>query len=137
MKHWRLVSALCLHAALTLFAAEPIKLTPVQNAVPSLKAGVLDPSHVSVVPTTIERTRPKYPAELRSAGLSGEATIFFVVKADGAVADALVIKANDTRFGDAALAAVRQWKFRPATVDGKPVNCRLMVPIQFVPPKKS
>jgi protein TonB len=70
------------------------------------------------------------------AGVGGDATILFTVKADGSMTDAMIVKASDIRFGDAAREAVLEWRFRPALLKGKPVDCRLMVPIKFKPPTK-
>jgi TonB family protein len=77
------------------------------------------------------RTPPKYPARLRDAGVQGEATIDFIVMSDGSVAQPTVFAATDPRFGDAAVACVKTWKFKPAQVDGKPVAVRMHVPIVF------
>jgi hypothetical protein len=34
-------------------------------------------------------------------------------------------------FSDAAIAAVRQWRFEPARLDGRPVAITVVVPVRF------
>jgi hypothetical protein len=37
-------------------------------------------------------------------------------------------------FGDAAMAAIAKWRFRPAEVKSQPVPCRMSVPFYFDSP---
>ena len=46
----------------------------------------------------------------------------------------VVTGSGNKALDDAAVAAVREWKFRPATVRGRPTTSRLQVPIRFTPP---
>ncbi len=55
----------------------------------------------------------------------------FVVRTTGVVSDVAIVKATDPAFGEAAAVAVAHWTFQPATLNGLPVNCRLMVPLAF------
>jgi len=118
------------------FAAQPVPPRPIENKIPAAAAGVYDPSKVTVVPVVTQQGVPLHPRELLEAGVGGDATILCTVKTDGSVTDAMIVKASDIRFGDAALAAVLAWRFRPAVLKGTPVDCRLMVPIKFKPPTK-
>jgi TonB family protein len=51
--------------------------------------------------------------------------VSFVVTPDGSVADIKLLKRSTPEFDDYAVAALRQWKFEPATKDGTPVALRL------------
>jgi len=51
--------------------------------------------------------------------------VSFVVTPDGSVADIKLLKRSTPEFDDYAVAALRQWKFEPATKDGTPVAVRL------------
>ena len=77
------------------------------------------------------RAEPAYPREFERMGISGEATITFLVTADGRTDQVQVIRATHGAFADAAMTAVRQWRFTPATKNGKPVNCLLVIPMAF------
>ena len=77
------------------------------------------------------QARPEYPFELRRNHVEGRALVFFVVSEDGIVRDAQFAEATHPEFGDAAVAAVIQWRFRPGRIGGQPVSTVLRVPIVF------
>lgn len=106
---------------------------PVENQVPPLKAGVYSINAVDVRPVATREIEPDYPFDLESI-LTGKAVVVFTVRADGKVADASVVEADDVLFGEAAVAAVRKWRFRPAQFKGAPVDCRMTLPFVFVSP---
>lgn len=106
-------------------------MTPVFRSAPPTPAGVYDIGQVQTQPRATRQGAPRYPRELRQARVSGEATIYFIVSRDGQVTNAITVKADDERFGEAAREAILQWRFEPARVDGKPVDCAMMVPITF------
>jgi TonB family protein len=54
-----------------------------------------------------------------------------VVGTDGLPRDLEVTSTPDRSFAEAALKAVRQWKFRPATCDGEPVETKIAVETEF------
>lgn len=86
---------------------------------------------LTVQPVARVQTRPAYPFELRRKGISGEAIVEFIVKADGTVANAHAVRATQPAFGDSAVAAVQRWVFRPGKIDGVAVNTRMVVPMVF------
>lgn len=106
---------------------------PVENPVPALKAGVYSIKAVDVRPVVTREIEPDYPFDLESI-LTGKAVVVFTVRADGKVADTTVVEADDVLFGEAAVRAVRKWRFRPALVKGVPVDCRMSLPFVFVSP---
>jgi TonB family protein len=77
---------------------------------------------------------PAYPAALRSTGLKGTAVVAMRITAEGKVTDPVLESASEPPFGEAALAAVRTWRFLPRVVDGRPVETRVSMPIAFDPP---
>jgi TonB family protein len=106
---------------------------PVENQIPPLKAGVYSINSVDVRPVTTREIEPEFPFELGSI-LSARAVVVFTVRTDGKVADTSVVEADDVLFGEAAVAAVRKWRFRPAKVKGAPVDCRMTLPFFFTSP---
>lgn len=100
---------------------------------PALKAGVYSIKAVDVRPVATRGIEPDYPPELESI-LTGKAVVVFTVRADGKVADASVVEVDDVLFGEAAVAAVRKWRFRPAEVKGAPSDCRMTLPFVFTSP---
>lgn len=78
---------------------------------------------------------PEYPESQLKVRASGEAVVKVRLARTGAVVAAEVRSATAPEFGEAASAAVRQWRFLPAIKDGAPVEARLELPFRFVPPE--
>lgn len=57
--------------------------------------------------------------------------IIFIVNQRGRVENPIVQSSTDPIFENAALAAVKQWKFNPGTRNGQPVRFRMRVPVTF------
>jgi len=106
---------------------------PVENQVPPLKAGVYSVESVDTRPAATREVEPDFPFGLSSV-LAGKAVVVFTVRTDGKVADASVLEADDVLFGEAAVTAIRKWRFRPAEVKGAPVDCRMTLPFVFISP---
>jgi protein TonB len=72
---------------------------------------------------------PPYPESARSRGVEGSVAIEVTVLADGTVSDVRVVRSSGAAVLDrAAVRAVRGWAFRPATVNGEPVESVLRLP---------
>jgi len=54
-----------------------------------------------------------------------------IVNAAGQVTSVRVLRSVGLGLDERAIEAVRQWKFRPGTADGKPVSTRAMVEVNF------
>jgi TonB family protein len=78
----------------------------------------------------ITSVNPVYPALAREAGVEGTVHIRVVVGKDGTVQDARVIS-GPSLLRDAATDAVKQWRYQPTIVDGKPASVVTTVAIQF------
>jgi TonB family protein len=74
-----------------------------------------------VVPGLVTRVLPVYPAEAAAQHVQGDVVMDVTLKDDGSVQDVAVIK-GDPLLAHAATDAVKQWKYRPLIVHGKPVN---------------
>jgi protein TonB len=76
---------------------------------------------------------PEYPEAARKAGVEGKVLLEVMVKADGSVVSASVREgiAGHPELDRAAVDAVKQWKFEPATADGVPVDMKINIPIEF------
>jgi TonB family protein len=72
----------------------------------------------------------QYPA---GATRHADVVLFVTVDTDGHVTDVEVHESGGKDLDDAAIAAVRQWTFAPATHGGKPVAARIRVPFHFAP----
>ncbi|HSP13852.1 MAG TPA: TonB family protein [Thermoanaerobaculia bacterium] len=82
-------------------------------------------------PEEIDRVIPRYPALARQRGVSGSVVIRGVVRKDGTIDNVEIIKDLPSGLGDAAREAVEQWRFRPATYRGEPIDVYYTVTVNF------
>jgi len=93
---------------------------------------VMTEDSVDEPPRPISRTPPRYPERARKKGIAGRVELSLLVTAAGAVQDARILSAQPVGvFEDAALAAVRAWRFQPAMYEGRPVAIRVTLPLSF------
>ncbi len=75
---------------------------------------------------------PEFPDVAREQDLAGYVDLEFTVNADGSVADVTVLKARPAGvFEKSAVAAVRQWRYRPLARDGAPVSEHARLRLNF------
>jgi TonB family protein len=84
-----------------------------------------------VPPRMLIGSRPEFPRSMKRAGVSGKVLVHVFVDENGDVIEAGIAKSTHADFEDPALRAVRQWRFRPATTNGKPVLSWAAVPVEF------
>jgi TonB family protein len=80
----------------------------------------------------IKSTPPVYPQIARTRRLTGLVKVKVKVSADGRVISA-EFYSGPAIFKDAALDAVRQWRYQPATLDGKPIEQETEITLKFSP----
>jgi TonB family protein len=80
--------------------------------------------YVEELPEAIEKVQPRF------SGIEGTVLVQVRVGRDGLVKDAKVVK-SIPGLDEAALAAVRQWRFKPASSTAGPVEVSVAVPIRF------
>lgn len=88
-------------------------------------------SHVSVPARLLTSVTPAYPAAARSAEIEADVPIEIVVDTRGVVAEARLLHSAGYGFDEAALSAVRAYRFRPAQREGHPVRVRMRWPVVF------
>jgi len=88
---------------------------------------------VDAPPVVIRRIPAVYPEHARLLGIEGTVLVNVLVSEKGNVIDAKILKTvkNAVGFDQAALQAVRRWKFEPATVKGIKVKVWIPVAIEF------
>lgn len=74
-----------------------------------------------------------YPPLLRDIGATGRTVVQLIIGRDGRVepGSARVLESTDRAFNDAAIRAVEQFRFRPATVRGRRVAVLVTIPIEW------
>ena len=84
-------------------------------------------------PSLVHAITPRYPRAALSEGRSGVASVTFDIEATGEISNLRLESASYPDFGDAALEAIGTWRYRPATLKGKPVKIgpvRQQIPFQ-------
>jgi len=83
-------------------------------------------------PVKLVDVRPVYPEDARAAGVKGVVIVEARIGADGSVEDAHVLK-SIKELDQAAIDAVKQWKFVPTLMNGVPKPVVMVVTINFIP----
>jgi TonB family protein len=82
----------------------------------------------------IFRVNPAYPAAARAMRASGNVEVRVVISETGRVVDAIALSGPMTLRG-AAIAAARQWTYKPATRNAVPVKTESVITFTFNPDK--
>lgn len=82
-------------------------------------------------PQLLERVEPAYPETERRLHRQGIVILEAIITSDGAVQDVTVLKSADEILDEAAKRAVMQWRYRPATLNGRAVSVYLTVTVSF------
>jgi len=87
----------------------------------------------TTVPRVIHQVQPNYTKEARDKKIQGTVVVGCVVLPDGSVGTVTVLRSLDAAFGldEEAIKAVKQWRFEPGTLDGKPVPVRVTIMVPF------
>ncbi|GGG21747.1 hypothetical protein GCM10010964_07420 [Caldovatus sediminis] len=82
--------------------------------------------------TPLAQPRFVYPPESERRGEQGTVVLLLHVDAQGQVAEVTLLSSSGYPALDrAAIAAARQWRFRPALRDGRPVGSTVRAPVTF------
>lgn len=81
-------------------------------------------------PEVIRRVDPMVADHVRAAGGERLSVVEAVIDEEGNVVDAYYIS-GDPEWGRSVVQAVRQWKFKPGTIDGKPTPVRFRITSRF------
>jgi protein TonB len=101
------------------------------TSTPPARRAVSTPAGDVVVPVVLHQVEPDYPADLRRAGIGGVVIVSATITKDGKVADTVVMKSPNPVLDQLAVAAVRKWQFKPATINGEPVEVKYMATVTF------
>jgi TonB family protein len=78
----------------------------------------------------IYQIAPLYPAKAKAAGITGNVVLKIVIGTDGGVKKATPMS-GDPMLTQAAIDAVRQWRYQPTLQNSKPVEVEATVTVQF------
>jgi len=81
-------------------------------------------------PRKIRDVKPTYPPQAEATGEQGMVIIEATIATDGGVGSAVVLRGLAS-LQEAALTAVRQWRFTPTLLNGMPVEVMMTVTVNF------
>ena len=84
-----------------------------------------------MAPEILQKVDPAYPLELMRRNVHGTVTLYAVIHSDGHVGEVKVLEGVDERLDSYAQTALSQWRFQPATKNGKAVALEAVVMIPF------
>jgi TonB family protein len=83
-----------------------------------------------VNPVPIKKANAVYPEDAKKQKVQGTVVVRLKIGTDGLVKDARIVKSIKP-LDQATLDAVKQWTFKPGTVDGKPVEVETEITVNF------
>jgi protein TonB len=105
---------------------------PVPVPLPDPPKPVAEPVRKEATMLASSELQPPYPASEERAENEGSVTVRILIGTDGRVKSVEKVRgANDAFFRATEQQALRHWRFRPATVDGRPVESRKTITVHF------
>jgi TonB family protein len=95
-----------------------------ERPAPTLRAGATETKNLR------SRVDPVYPPAAQAAGIQGAVAVNILVGLDGHVVRAAATSGPD-QLREAAAAAVRQWDYKPTSLNGKPVYILTRATLNF------
>ncbi len=115
----------------TINIAETVEFNEEDVPPPPPPSQVFQVYEVDEPPEPVVNVQPEYPEIARQAGLEGKVLVEAVIDENGNVIDARVKYSDNEIFNQAALAAMRKMKFKPAKQKGIPVKVKIIQPFIF------
>ncbi|PYT32976.1 MAG: hypothetical protein DMG58_09005 [Acidobacteria bacterium] len=79
----------------------------------------------------IHQTHPEYPGSAKSRGVQGDVVLRAVISLDGSVGSMSPAGSPDPELAQAAINAVRQWRYEPALLNGQPIETATTITVNF------
>jgi periplasmic protein TonB len=78
----------------------------------------------------VHMVKPKYPKSAKKAGIKGTVRLHIIVDQDGHVIEVKPLE-GDPQLAQAASDAVRQWRYKPLTLNQVPVQVDTQIEVEF------
>ena len=79
----------------------------------------------------IDAPPPEYPEEARAKGIEGAVVLEAVISMEGSPLNLYVLSSPDLALSEAAMKAVRRWRYKPTLLNGEPVEVVTNITVQF------
>jgi TonB family protein len=81
----------------------------------------------------VQKIKPEYPARAQAEGIQGTVELEATIGKDGAVLSLHTLsRGTDADLAEAAVNAVRQWRYTPTLLNGAPVEVVAEISVQFM-----
>jgi TonB family protein len=87
-----------------------------------------------IEPQLRKQVKAKYTKKAEKAGIEGTVVLLCTVGVDGRAHDIKVAHSLGGGLDESAVKALSKWKFKPATVNGKPVPYQVSIETNFALP---
>jgi len=116
----------------------PTKDAPIPNDKAAMPPSTSPPAKIEPAlagtnfqePKLIKKVEPIYPELARNAHVSGDVSLQISIDEKGDVSEISVVQGHPL-LADAAINAVKQWKYSPALMNGKPVLVNVVATVTF------
>jgi TonB family protein len=102
----------------------------VRQASAAEPAGTVEVPAAEAEASLLQRVEPEYPAEARQRQMQGAVVLEVRIGRDGTVQDVKLVSGQRV-LAEAAIAAVKQWRFKPRLLQGQPVEMQTRVTLNF------
>ena len=103
---------------------------PAEAALPSI--GPVDLSEATARALLAQQVEPTYPESARASRQQGTVVLQVLIGRDGAVEEVKFLQGS-LAFARAAIDAVKQWRFKPFSFNGRPTVVRTTLTLTFRP----
>ncbi|MCE2557464.1 MAG: energy transducer TonB [Acidobacteria bacterium] len=98
---------------------------------PPRVSGPIEVTRDVIEPRKTLHVKPQYTEIARKARIQGRVVLRATIDQQGDITDVEVLRGLPMGLAEAAVAAVRQWKFKPATLNGRPVAVYFNLTVTF------
>lgn len=86
----------------------------------------------NVVPAKlVYKVDPDYPEDVRSRGIEGNVVLRAVISMEGTILSLTSVSSPDPALTEAALKAVREWRYEPSLMNGEPIETATAITVNF------
>jgi TonB family protein len=82
-------------------------------------------------PVPVTPIKPQYPEIAKRAGIKGRVMVSVLIDEKGNASEAKVVKSLGAGLDESAVAAIKEAKFNPGILNGKPVKVRIVYPVDY------
>jgi tetratricopeptide (TPR) repeat protein len=120
-----------------LLLSAPAPVVPATPTPPVPAAPVASPAPtVRTPPSVISQVIPPWPSEAGEIDLANVGLLRVLISRTGRVSSATMIRSVHPRYDWELIASTRRWQYKPATIDGAPVESESTVEIRLSAPRR-